>query len=65
VAKGTKVVELTRGEYESFLTSEIARWRDDLTLATFISAYRGGELDESDPEVDRLVALIGLGQNGR
>jgi hypothetical protein len=65
VTKQTEVLELSKGEYEDFLAAEIGRWRGDLTLPAFISAYRAGELDETDPEVARLVALVGLGQNGR
>jgi hypothetical protein len=59
------VLELSREEYDAFLAAEIGRWEHDLTLADFISAFRSGELDDSDPEVARLVALVGLGQNGR
>jgi hypothetical protein len=59
------VLELTREEYEAFLAAEVDRWNHDLTLADFINAFRSGELDDSDPEVARLVALVGLGQNGR
>jgi hypothetical protein len=60
-----EVVALTTKQYEAFLTSEISQWRSGLTLDQFIHAYRDGELDDSDPEVSRLAALVGLGQNGR
>jgi hypothetical protein len=60
-----EVVALTTKEYEAFLAAEIGQWTSGLTLAQFISAYRGGELDDRDPEVSRLAALVGLGQNGR
>jgi hypothetical protein len=60
-----EVHELTTKQYEAFLAGEIKRWNKGLTLDEFIRAYRGGELDDSDPEVARLVALLGLGQNGR
>jgi hypothetical protein len=59
------VLELTREQYEAFLAGEVDRWKHDLTLADFISAFRSGELDDRDPEVARLAALVGLGQNGR
>ncbi len=60
-----EVHELTTKQYEAFLSGEISRWRKGLTLDEFIRAYRGGELDDGDPEVSRLTALLGLGQNGR
>jgi hypothetical protein len=60
-----EVVEMTTKQYESFLEAEIGHWKEGLTLDQFIRDYRAGELDDGDPEVSRLVALIGLGQNGR
>jgi hypothetical protein len=56
---------MTTKQYESFLEAEIGHWKEGLTLDQFIRDYRAGELDDGDPEVSRLVALIGLGQNGR
>jgi hypothetical protein len=60
-----EVVEMTTEQYETFLGAEISRWREAITLDQFIRAYRDGELDDGDPEVSRLAALVGLGQNGR
>jgi hypothetical protein len=59
------VVAMTTRQYETFLGAEVAHWRKGLTLDQFIRAYRADELDDGDPEVSRLAALIGLGQNGR
>jgi hypothetical protein len=64
-AGAAEVVELSADEYEAFLEAEIGGWNASLTLPAFVSAYRQGELDDSDAEVARLVALVGLGQNGR
>jgi hypothetical protein len=63
--EAAEVVELSPDEYEAFLGAEIEGWKASMSLPAFIAAYRQGELDESDPEVARLVALVGLGQNGR
>lgn len=65
MAESAELLTLSTDEYETFLSDEIGRWQDGLSLAKFISAYREGRLDDSDPEVARLAALIGLGQNGR
>jgi hypothetical protein len=60
-----EVISLSKDQYEAFLDAEIQRWTERMTLAEFIAAYRSNELDESDPQVARLAALVGLGQNGR
>jgi hypothetical protein len=59
------VVELPEREYEAFLTAEIQHWKHGFTLHTFIEAYQSGRLDDGDPEVTRLVALLDLLQNGQ
>jgi hypothetical protein len=58
----TEIIDLSPEEYEAFLAREVERGTG-LDLATFIHAYGEGELDEADPEVARLVALLALGQN--
>ena len=65
MTKQANVLELSRDDYEAFLAAEIGRWNHDLSLPAFIAAFRSGELDDRDPEVARLVALVGLWQNGR
>jgi hypothetical protein len=64
MATPSDVLEFTKEEYEAFLAEEVDRWDGDMTLADFISAFCSGELDDRDPEVSRLAALVGLGQNG-
>jgi hypothetical protein len=63
--RSAEILELSKTDYEAFLGAEIGRWQSEMTLPAFIAAYRAGELDDSDPEVARLAALVGLGQNGR
>ena len=59
----TPVVEMTLEEYQRFLASEVERGLG-MAVDDFIKAYAAGELDDSDPEVARLAALLALGQNG-
>jgi hypothetical protein len=62
-SEGSAVVEMTRSEYERFLAREVDR-SFGVAVDRFIEAYAAGELDDSDPEVARLAALLALGQNG-
>lgn len=57
------IVDMTRDEYAGFLSQEVERGVG-MTVREFITAYTAGELDDSDPEVARLAALLALGQNG-
>jgi hypothetical protein len=59
----TELIELSRGDYEAFLAREL-KAGVGLDLATFLKRYADGKLDEADPEVARLAALLGVGQNG-
>jgi hypothetical protein len=59
----TAVVEMTRSEYENFLAREVDR-SFGVAVGRFVEAYAAGELNDSDPEVARLAALLALGQNG-
>jgi hypothetical protein len=63
-AMQTEFIDLSRGEYEAFQARELQAALG-LDLPTFIAEYAAGKLDEADPEVARLAALLGLGQNGR
>jgi hypothetical protein len=54
---------MTLEEYQRFLASEVERGLG-MAVDDFIKAYAAGELDDSDPEVARLAALLALGQNG-
>jgi hypothetical protein len=60
----TELIELTQGDYNAFLGRELEAGVG-LDLATFLDRWSNGDLDEADPEVARLVALLGIGQNGR
>jgi hypothetical protein len=60
----TEVIDLSFDEYDAFLAREVESGLG-LSVPEFIEAYLAGALDEADPEVTRLVALLGLGQNGR
>jgi hypothetical protein len=60
----TELIDLTQGEYEAFLTRELQA-AVGVDVPTFLKDYATGKLDEADPEVARLAALLGLGQNGR
>lgn len=58
------VIELSKTDHEAFLAREVHAG-SGLDVAAFVEAFTAGRLDEADPEVTRLAALIGLGQNGR
>jgi hypothetical protein len=60
---GTPVVELSRDEYDAYLEEETER-AVGMTVADFIRAYEAGELDDSNPAVSELLALLRVGQNG-
>jgi hypothetical protein len=60
----TELVELTQDDYNAFLGRELEAGVG-LDLATFLERYAAGDLDDADPEVARLAALLGIGQNGR
>jgi hypothetical protein len=62
-AAGTPVVDLTSEEYDAYLDTE-ARRLTGMAAADFLGAYEAGELDDSDPAVSELVALLRIGQNG-
>ncbi len=60
-------VELIRPsaeEYRDLVAAEI-RAALGLDVDEFVGAYVTGAVDEADPEVARIAALLGLGQNGR
>jgi hypothetical protein len=59
----SEIWEPTEEEFDAFVGGETRR-ATSLDVPEFIARYRAGELDEGDPEVARIVALLGLGQNG-
>jgi hypothetical protein len=61
---GTAVYEPSAKEYAEYLEAQ-ARALLGTPVAEFKRAYEAGEVDESDPAVSELVALLRIGQNGR
>ena len=61
---GTEVYEPSVQEYAEYLEAR-AQALASMSVADFKSAYQDGELDDSDPGVSELVALLRIGQNGR
>jgi hypothetical protein len=61
---GTPLLELRPREYRRFL-DDVARQNVGLDAAEFERRYLAGELDWSDPEVEMLVVLMGIGQTER
>jgi hypothetical protein len=56
--------EPTAEQFNAFVADETRR-ATCLGVPEFIAKYDAGELDDGDAEVARIVALLGLGQNGR
>lgn len=61
---GTAVYEPSQAEYDDYLERR-TQSATGLTVAEFHRAYADRELDEADPVVSELVALLRIGQNGR
>jgi hypothetical protein len=59
---GTPVLEMSTDEYRDFLDEE-ARQRLGMSAEEFRRRYIASELDDSDPDVGMLAALIAIGQN--
>ena len=59
---GTPVLEMSADEYRDFLDAD-ARQRLGMSAEEFRRRYIAGELDDSDPDVGMLAALIAIGQN--
>lgn len=61
---GTEVYEPSAKEYAEYLEAR-ARALAGMSVAEFRGAYGDGDLDDADPGVSELVALLRIGQNGR
>lgn len=61
---GTEVYEPSVQEYAEYLEAR-AQALAGMSVAEFKSAYEVGDLDDADPGVSELVALLRIGQNGR
>jgi hypothetical protein len=59
---GTPVLEMSADEYRDFLDEEV-RKRLGISAEEFRRRYIAGELDDRDPDVGMLAALIAIGQN--
>lgn len=59
---GTPVLEMSADEYRVFL-DEAVYDRLQMSAEEFRRAFAAGELDDSDPDVGMLVALLAIGQN--
>lgn len=59
---GTPVLEMSDDEYRDFLDAEV-RERLGVSAEEFRRRYIAGELDDGDPDVGMLAALIAIGQN--
>jgi len=61
---GTETLDFDVEEYDAYLNSEVKRGTGLDRVDEFVRAYESGQLDDSDPEVSRLVSLLWIGQNG-
>jgi len=61
---GTRVYEPSVQEYAEYL-EERAQALSGMSVAEFKRAYEDLDLDDADPGVSELVALLRIGQNGR
>ncbi|MGE5282563.1 MAG: hypothetical protein ACM3N0_09650 [Chloroflexota bacterium] len=61
---GTEVYEPSAKEYAEYLEARTQALAG-MSVAEFRGAYEAGDLDEADPGVSELVALLRIGQNGR
>lgn len=61
---GTEVYEPSAKEYAAYLEAR-AKALSGMSVAEFRGAYEAGDLDDADPGVSELVALLRIGQNGR
>lgn len=62
---GTEIFEPSAQEYADFLEGQARALWGGRSVAEFEGAYEAGELDETDPAVSELIALLRIGQNGR
>jgi len=63
-AAGTPVVEFTPEEHAAYLEREVQA-ELGMSVAEFTRAYAAGELDDVVPDVDDIVGLLRIGQNGQ
>jgi hypothetical protein len=60
---GTALYEPTAAEYNQYLERRVQA-ATGLTVEQFSEAYSKRELDQGDPAVSEMIALLRIGQNG-
>jgi hypothetical protein len=63
-AAGTPIIERTPEEYATHLEREVQA-EIGMSVAEFKRAYAAGEFRDRVPDVDDIVGLLRIGQNGR
>jgi hypothetical protein len=63
-AAGTPIIEFTEEEEAAYLERQVQR-EMGMSVAEFKRAYLAGELDDMVPDVDDIVGLLRIGQNGK
>ncbi len=63
-AAGTPIVEFTEEEEAAYLERQVQR-EMGMSVAEFTRAYLAGELADMVPDVDDIVGLLRIGQNGQ
>ena len=58
---GTRLLEMSAGEYRDVLDREVLR-RLGMSTEEFRSRYAAGDTDSGDPDVGMLAALLAVGQ---
>jgi hypothetical protein len=63
-AAGTPIVERTPEEEAAYLERQVQR-EMGMSVAEFTRAYLAGEFADMVPDVDDIVGLLRIGQNGQ
>jgi hypothetical protein len=63
-AAGTPIIDLTQEEYDAHLEREVQA-ELGMSVAEFKRAYAAGEFRDRVPDVDDIVGLLRIGQNGQ
>lgn len=60
---GTAVFEPSKKEFDDYLERRVQAGQN-MSVDEFKKAYEAGRLNEADPAVSELIALLQIGQNG-
>jgi len=63
-AAGTPVVVMTAEEEAAYLERQVQR-EMSMSVAEFTQAYLAGEFDDMVPDVDDIIGLLRISQNGQ